>query len=164
MTTQHQIWKYNLYTNSEPEIPVGGKVLHVGIQEGAPCLWVLVDPEAEKEHREFMTYGTGHYIRDVHEIDYIGTVDDGAFVWHVYEEMRKVDVGTAVAKMSLSSEYGKLSDPDDKPGRDRMIHSPKARLKFHLEALLDGQMKHDRANDQHFITMLKTLGELTDAN
>lgn len=76
-------------------MPKGAKPLTVAVQgiQGQVCLWALVDSEAELEARDFVTYGTGHPVRDVvkrnvGEIQtYIGTYQlaSGSLVFHVFE-------------------------------------------------------------------------------
>jgi hypothetical protein len=82
------VWKYELTTNdvNELEIPIGGKILTLQMQNGIPCIWALVDHKAEKETRRFGTIGTGNFTRQ-ENIEYIGTFQtyQGALVWHVFE-------------------------------------------------------------------------------
>ena len=51
------------------------------------CLWAMSDTdESRKVRRMFRIYGTGHEIFEPLEaLDYIGTVQTGPFVWHVFE-------------------------------------------------------------------------------
>ncbi len=85
-----KIWKYPLLVPlSVLTIPRGGKVVALQAQRGQPCLWVEVDPEATKELRGFRIYGTGREIPD-EGVEYVGTYQDRAFVWHVYEELVEV--------------------------------------------------------------------------
>lgn len=85
-----RIWKYQLHTTDTQNLtmPVGAEILTVQTQNG-PCLWVLVDPDAEMEKRTIETFGTGHAIPDtpVGERKYIGTyqLHNGALVFHVFE-------------------------------------------------------------------------------
>lgn len=75
------VYKYPL-TNPVIEMPAGGKVVTVDIQNGQPCLWAEVDPTAKKmEKRRFHVYGTGNVV----EGKYVGTYFEGPFIWHVYE-------------------------------------------------------------------------------
>lgn len=83
------IHKFELTAESEftVEMPRGAKVLSVGVQREVVCLWVLVDTDNPKDERTFLIWGTGHSI-DSDTGTYIGTVilQDGAIVWHVFEE------------------------------------------------------------------------------
>ncbi len=84
-----KIWKYSLlFPLSILSIPRGGKIVALQAQREHPCIWVEVDPEATTEARGFRVYGTGHEIPD-EGVEYVGTYQDGAFVWHVYEEVTK---------------------------------------------------------------------------
>ena len=43
----------------ELEMPKGAKLLSTGQQSEVPCLWYVIDTEAEKHRRHFVFYGTG---------------------------------------------------------------------------------------------------------
>ncbi len=79
------IWKFQLDRREFQAIgmPVGARVLHVGIQESEITLWAAVDPKAAIVLRNFAIVGTGHAIPDGAE--YRATVFDGPFVWHIFE-------------------------------------------------------------------------------
>ena len=81
------IWKYPL-TEYELSMPIGAQILDIREQNGTGCLWALVNPDAEKDVRRFLVYGTGHSIKDAERMTYRGTfhIDDGALVFHVFEE------------------------------------------------------------------------------
>lgn len=85
------IWKYILETTDSQELimPKGACVLTVQTQNNTPCLWALVNPNAEKESRIFETFGTGHPICCATDMqrNYIGTyqMHGGSFVLHVFE-------------------------------------------------------------------------------
>lgn len=70
------------------EMPCGAEILTVAIQNGLFCLWARVDvgdPEAMVEiSRDFRVFGTGQVWRE-EVYEYVGTVFDGGFVWHVFE-------------------------------------------------------------------------------
>lgn len=70
----------------EVGIPEGAEILSVHEQEGNICMWVLLDPTAEKERRSFQVFGTGHVVPDI-PMKFIGTVHmyRGELVWHVFE-------------------------------------------------------------------------------
>lgn len=82
------IWKFRLQVADEQiiEMPSNAVVLTVQIQQGAPCLWAMVDRDAPKAVRKFITHGTGH---DVSEAagQYIGSyqLHNGGLVFHVFE-------------------------------------------------------------------------------
>lgn len=86
MTTA--VWKYELKIVSEQkiEMPVMAKLLCVQVQNGAPQLWALVNPNAPMERRRILTLGTGHPA-DGKPGEYVGTyqVEDGSLVFHVFD-------------------------------------------------------------------------------
>ena len=79
------VYKYRVDGATEIRVPVGSKVIHVGMQNGAPYIWVEVstNPHLDIEGRYFEIAGTGWEIED--DAVHIGSVIDGAFVWHIYE-------------------------------------------------------------------------------
>lgn len=84
-----QIWKYTLSVSDHPFItmPKGAKVLSVDVQHGDVQVWVLVDPEAPKELRGFRVAGTGQPLEEkIESMRFIGTVQIGDLVWHIFEE------------------------------------------------------------------------------
>ena len=82
------IHKYTLTPGARRcfEIPKDAKPLAVGHQDGTICLWVELDTEQPAEGvREFSVVGTGWELCGKFCKTYVGTVQVGAFVWHVYE-------------------------------------------------------------------------------
>ena len=82
------IWKYELEIADEAQkfrMPEGARLIFEATQQGSPCLWAEVDPEAPLVERWFVVHGTGHDID--HDGDYVGSglALGGQFVWHVYE-------------------------------------------------------------------------------
>lgn len=68
-------------------MPKGSKILAFQMQNGNRCIWVLCPVEADKTTRTLTIYGTGWVIRDSESIGtYVGTVQDGEFVWHIFDE------------------------------------------------------------------------------
>lgn len=80
------IYKYELVIDDVQHIPLpsGAKCLHVAMQNGHLCLWAQVNTTRELVNRFFRIYGTGHPMQDPAS-RYIGTVQDGPLVWHVFE-------------------------------------------------------------------------------
>lgn len=66
-------------------MPVGAKVLAVQNQNDKITMWAEVDDINDKEQRVFSIFGTGCEITGF-ERHYIGTVQIGDFVWHIYEQ------------------------------------------------------------------------------
>jgi hypothetical protein len=83
------IWKFPLekFELQTIRMPQGANIIAAQIQEGAICLWALVDPARPLEPRDFFTCGTGARIV-FEKIWYIGTVQDPPFVWHVFERVK----------------------------------------------------------------------------
>lgn len=81
------VWKVTLSIGKLDQIrslPEGAKVLTAQMQAGVPTLWVLCEPLRTAENRFFDVLGTGwDGIGPNHK--YISTVQDGPFVWHVFE-------------------------------------------------------------------------------
>lgn len=69
------------------KLPKGAVIRNAHMQNGSLYLWVEVDPHAPKEDRRIEVFGTGHHLHEDMGIsrEYIGTVHDSPFVWHVYE-------------------------------------------------------------------------------
>lgn len=76
------VYKYPL---GEVQLPKGAKILTVSHQNGNFVMWAEVDTEQVLEHRTFEVFGTGWEMPTYKEMAYIGTMFEGAFVWHVYE-------------------------------------------------------------------------------
>jgi len=108
------IWKYPIEVKDlvEVEMPQGSRILAVQVQVGQEttevnpghgfgsmkaygritetvCLWAMSrTDEAKKVRRMFRIYGTGKPFKDpLDELDYIGTVQTGPFVWHIFEKV-----------------------------------------------------------------------------
>lgn len=85
------IWKFLLLlTDSQSlSMPENAQLLSVQLQDGAICLWALVNPDLPVESRTFEIHGTGKPIHCDTGIlrRYIGTVQQRPFVWHVFERL-----------------------------------------------------------------------------
>ena len=83
------IFKYQISYSAPTEIqlPMDSKVISADLDpHGDLCIWALVDPENTMIPRVFMVVGTGWSMED--EIDnweFIGTVRQGPYMWHVFE-------------------------------------------------------------------------------
>jgi len=86
------VWKYPIPVDVAFELwmPRGAAVLSVQVQGGAPCIWVLADPDAPKELRSFVTLGTGHVVGSdlLRGCDFVGTyqLEGSALVFHLWAE------------------------------------------------------------------------------
>ncbi len=89
------IYKYqidrpeNTFGESDVSLPAGCKILSCQVQGAFICLWVeCASPikPLEFEQRRFWVVATGRPFVKTPELEYIATVQQGNFVWHVYEE------------------------------------------------------------------------------
>lgn len=82
------IWKYGLNIG-KTTVPMrrGAIVLCVQMQNDTPMLWALVDPDPTLsiQMRRFEIVGTGHPCDDLDPDRYVGTVQIGPLVWHIFE-------------------------------------------------------------------------------
>jgi len=84
------IYKYPLKQSAvhaqEVSMPRGALIVHCAMQHGLPTMWAEVRSEETAHHmRTFLIYGTGERI-DGRFYRYVGTIIDGAYVWHIYEK------------------------------------------------------------------------------
>jgi hypothetical protein len=80
------IWKYELPTRGAARvpIPVGATLLCVQEQNEKPTVWALVNPDAKRADWLFVVRLTGADIDDGPVGDYVGTVQIGWYVAHVF--------------------------------------------------------------------------------
>ena len=85
LDTIYSVWKYRLPIAGKQviDIPLGARILHVGFQGGVVCLWIRVNPEAEKKPHSFFITGTGQEC-PASTLEHVGTAVSGDFVWHVW--------------------------------------------------------------------------------
>lgn len=81
------IWKFPLQTQDVQRVPMpaGAKVLFVAMQDEVITLWAHVDPTAPLIDRLLAVVGTGNPCPTLDEANYLGSVLDRIFVWHVFE-------------------------------------------------------------------------------
>lgn len=91
MTTQ--IWKYELNPKAIIQyvrMPEGSKIVHVGQQNGFPCMWVLfsIPPTLQVPMitRRFRIFGTGPDVPE--NMGYVGTVLIEPYVLHIFEDTK----------------------------------------------------------------------------
>ena len=66
-------------------LPPDAQILSVGVQSSAIHVWILLDPDVPvTETRHFSIIGTGWDVNRGELGDFVGTVHDGEFVWHVF--------------------------------------------------------------------------------
>ena len=84
------IYKYTLELIDEQAVkmPEGAVILCAQIQNGVLCLWARVWSESPLESRIFFIIGTGGpFPASNRPPKYIGTVQAGVFVWHIFEKV-----------------------------------------------------------------------------
>jgi len=90
---KNSIWKFPLKTTDYQEVsmPKGAQILSIQVQNEVPCIWAVVDDNADKEVRIFEIYGTGNGYSDLKwfgkEHSFIGTYQlyNGDLVFHCFE-------------------------------------------------------------------------------
>ena len=86
------VWKYEVPLQALPSehwLPIGAEPLHADVQDRSVQSWWLVEPRAMTELRRIVLVGTGHILPDG-DWAHIGTVKDGAYIWHLFVESRFV--------------------------------------------------------------------------
>ncbi|AUR81727.1 hypothetical protein NVP1089O_77 [Vibrio phage 1.089.O._10N.261.51.F9] len=83
------VWKYPLKVADEQiiEVPQGAEPLKAEMQNGELCLWMLVNPAAERGSRKVHIHGTGHKVSDfVTRSDHVDSfmMCGGTLVFHVF--------------------------------------------------------------------------------
>lgn len=82
------VWKFELPPKDTSIVlmPSGAKILSVGFQGEALCVWALVYPRNPKEPRAFSIRGTGHLTDGLNVLPFIGTVFHPlGLVFHVWD-------------------------------------------------------------------------------
>lgn len=90
------VWKFPLRIEDSYQhvpMPDAAAILHAEMQHGRLCLWALVDDSHANEDRVFRVFGTGHDTA-MDKIAHVSTVQDGPFMWHVFEVLRRDAVRT----------------------------------------------------------------------
>jgi hypothetical protein len=80
------IWKYVItYEETSYEMPKGAQILSVQIQGKDICVWALVDTAEKKTIRHIEMWGTGMPFNVDKKYSFIGTVQYGWLIFHVFE-------------------------------------------------------------------------------
>jgi len=80
------VWKFELQRERHQKIQapsVGFNAIHVGTQDGTLQLWADVETEEGIGAIDVWLVGTGHEVPHA-GIEYVGSIMDNFFVWHVY--------------------------------------------------------------------------------
>jgi hypothetical protein len=84
----HEVWKYHVPIQLSPfahDMPAGAEVLCVQDQRGQKMMWAKVNPKADSVPRYFRWLTTGQPSQTSLNAKYVGTVQDGDFVFHLFE-------------------------------------------------------------------------------
>lgn len=85
------IYKYKLEFGEVNQIliPEKAEILYVGTQYDAVYLWALVNTGSPNETRIFRVYGSGHEVKNMENLKYVGTTPTlgGRLVLHIFEEV-----------------------------------------------------------------------------
>jgi len=83
------IYKYPVILDDkfELEMPGGGSVLNVQMQDGSPFLWAIVEPGLNLVKKKFVMVGTGHEYKEEYfsQLRYINTFQVDSLVLHLFE-------------------------------------------------------------------------------
>lgn len=81
------IFKYQLDLVPEQIIKVGFpfKYLTMQWQRDRLCVWALCNENGSGSNRKIIMRGTGHSFEGAVKEDYIGTIQEGVFVWHFFD-------------------------------------------------------------------------------
>ena len=84
--------KLDICDSQTVELPQDFRILHLGMQDGVPCIWYECDSGKPLVHLDIYCFGTGHRIPDCSTpglyTEYIGTVQYAGFVWHYYRSIK----------------------------------------------------------------------------
>ena len=84
-----KIYKYKL--GATVQLPINARILHCNTQDGSLHVWALVDPDEKAvETYEVAVIGTGQGFNP-NGWDYITTVHQNVFVWHIWFKKSKDD-------------------------------------------------------------------------
>lgn len=84
-----KIYKFPLVVTDEQHIRIGesSKILSCQFQNNTLCLWALCDPDAAFIiARKVRIIGTGNPMPDMTNFNFVATVQERQFVWHVFVE------------------------------------------------------------------------------
>jgi len=69
--------------NTGITMPEDAKILKVGMQNGAPTLWAMIDTDKAHLYHRFRIFGTGDSIPN--GFDHVATFEQGPFIWHMFQ-------------------------------------------------------------------------------
>lgn len=84
-----KIYKYMLGIRDTQTVPMttGARILSAQVQDGAVCVWAIVDPSKPQVQRVIEMRGTGHNAHAVADLPFIDTVQvaGGSLVFHLFD-------------------------------------------------------------------------------
>lgn len=83
------IYKYPINLTTEKQrlcLPENSQLLSVQMQNEKLCVWALIDESQPMSMVRFHIFGTGDNLPDDLNAVFLGTVQDGIYVWHVFYE------------------------------------------------------------------------------
>ena len=86
------VWKFNIPLEGSIAMPDGAQPLAVQVQDGAPCLWAMVDPSQPSVLYPIHVMDTGQRMAEPVG-RYVGTFQlaGGSLVFHLFIEMEAQD-------------------------------------------------------------------------
>ena len=79
------IYKYPLELGTNHvSLPARAKILTVNCKDGIH-LYAIINRNQETVTRKFLVIGTGTYFVNTKNYEYIGTVEEGIYIWHIFE-------------------------------------------------------------------------------
>lgn len=80
------IWKFPLEITDEQTVkmPATANIIAVQFQGEQLMLWAVVDPKVTFANVVVRIVGTGNPFPDANDCRFVGTVQQGPFVWHVF--------------------------------------------------------------------------------
>ena len=86
------IHKYQLtQTSSERtmtvEMPQFHEIVRLDLQNNVITIWAIVDTDTQLYKETFHIFGTGHRIPEHSKFEYVGTIFQFGFVWHIFHEV-----------------------------------------------------------------------------
>lgn len=84
-----EIWKFlvNLHIDGV-SMPRGARILSAQLQGDELCLWAEVCPKNPLTKYDFKIRGTGHQYLPSDGLEYLSTVQQGYFAWHVFVDKK----------------------------------------------------------------------------
>lgn len=84
------IYKYPLKeARTVLQLPSNSEILCIQLQNKTPTLWAIVENDTDEKEikREILCFGTGQSFENYTNLNYIGTLQKGGFVFHAFENL-----------------------------------------------------------------------------